>query len=98
MKYRQNSEIVLRKCGDFSFLINPRLSYNREEEDIVQLDDMGVFIWELLKEAYPLENVVEKIIMEVEDDNKNELKNMVCEDVGIFLEELVLQGYILKVV
>lgn len=97
MNYRRNSEIVLRKCGDFRFLINPRLSYNKEEEDIIQLDDMGVFIWNSLKEEQALENIVEKILLEVEDDNKNDLKNTVQEDVKMFIKELVLQGYILKV-
>lgn len=45
-----NTEIVIRRVGEFYFLIDPQRSYNSENEDIFQTNEIGATIWNLLPE------------------------------------------------
>ena len=93
-KYQRNDRVVLRKCGDFYFLIDPKLAYNSEDEDILQINDIGAVIWKLLKTPKESGEIVREILDGITDDKTIGLINMVKDDVLSFLQELMSIDFI----
>lgn len=92
--YKRNERIVLRKCGDFHFLIDPHCSYNREDEDILQLDEIGVLIWEFIDTPRNIDEIVSIILDNIMDEKTKSLISVISEDVTAFLKQLIDAGYI----
>lgn len=88
-KYKRNDRVVLRKCGEFYFLIDPCLSYNSEDEDILQINDFGVLIWESIKTPRQFEEVVRDVLNNISDEKTESLLGMINDDVDSFLNELI---------
>ena len=88
-RYKRNDRVVLRKCGEFNFLIDPCLSYNSEDEDILQINDFGVLIWESIKKPRQFEEVVGDVLNSVSDEKTESLLRMINDDVDSFLNELI---------
>lgn len=81
----KNNEIVLRKCGSFTFLVNPRVSYNRNNEEVLQINGTGVFIWDLINNEITFEEVICSLIDSIDGEvDREELKR----DVLGYLKEL----------
>ncbi len=93
-KYQRNDRVVLRKCGEFNFLIDPYLTYNSDDEDILQINDIGTLIWESVKIPKEYNEIIREILESITDDKTMELVNMIKEDVLSFLQELKTIDYI----
>lgn len=87
MRIEKKNGTVLRKCGEFSFLINAYLSYNNEDEDIFQINETGELIWKLIDSEELFDDIVKKIIEYYEEDSC-EIKNEIYNDTLTFLKEM----------
>ena len=93
MYVKRNDRIVLRKCGEFMFLIDPFVSYNSNDEDIIQLDQLGEFVWNNISEKTCFENLLNSIFEIIEDPDE-ELKQIISVDIQEFLRVLADLGYV----
>lgn len=92
--FQRHKRIVLRKCGEFIFLIDPNLSYNSDNEDILQINDIGALIWESIQEPKSVDDIVNDVLDNISDDRTISLINMVKEDVLSFLHELMINDFV----
>lgn len=93
MYVKSNDRIILRKCGEFTFLIDPFLSYNSDVEDIIQLDEIGEFIWNGISDKIGFVTLLNNLF-DVIDEPDEELKQTISEDIKAFLTELANLGYV----
>lgn len=94
MFVKRNDRIVLRNCGDFKFLIDPFLSYNTEDEDIFQIDDIGKLIWNSIDDYVSLNEIIDIIIESIEDDAPEEMRDAILNDVEEFLMVLKEHSFV----
>ena len=93
MYVKRNDRIILRKCGEFTFLIDPFLSYNSDDEDIIQLDEIGEVVWNGISDKTDFEDLLNNLFKVIEEFDE-ELKHTISEDIKAFLTELACLGYV----
>ena len=94
---RRNSEIVLRKVGSFYFLIDPKKSYNSEQEDIFHTNEIGAAIWGLLEKHHELIDVHKALLSLIKDEIDDDLNMQIKEDIISFVEQLKHNGFVTEV-
>ena len=97
MKIIKNEEIVLRQVGEFYFLIDPKLSYNSEVENLFQTDEIGACIWNCIESEDTENGVFIKVLNLFVDEKTDDFKNQVAADVRDFLLVLRKQCFISEV-
>ena len=94
---KRDSEIVLRKVGSFYFLIDPKKSYNSEQEDIFQTNEIGAAIWGLLENHHELSEVHKALLLLIQDEIDDDLEMQIKEDIMSFVEQLKHNGFVAEV-
>ena len=94
---KKNSEIVLRKVGDFYFLIDPRKSYNSDTEDIFQTNEIGAAIWNILSVAHEIDGIHKVLIGMLNEDVDDGMSEEIREDISEFVEQLKLCSFVTEV-
>lgn len=94
---KRNNEIVLRKVGEFNFLIDPRKSYNSDEEDVFQTNEIGAAIWELISEESDIDAIHRSLIALLKDEVDEELGKQIKEDILFFIDQLKCNGFVVEV-
>ncbi len=89
--YIQNENIVSRKIHDAIFLIDITDNYNNSECTLMEIDEMGLYIWSMLDSAISIDEVAKKIKAALVDDVEYE---QIYDDVKEFILVLVEQGYV----
>lgn len=93
----RKSDIVLRKVGDFYFLIEPQKSYNSEKEDIFQTNEIGAAIWKLLADYHSIDEIHSELIslLNIPSEELNEdLRAEIKEDIVFFVKQLKKSEYV----
>lgn len=92
----KNQNIVLRKVGPVSFLIDVKKSYNSEEQNLLQIDKIGELIWKAISIESEFEDIIQKVLVEFIDEKTDSFIQAVREDILNFLillyENDMLQG------
>ena len=91
---KRNPEIVLRKVGDFYFLIDPHRSYNSENEDIFQTNEIGAAIWNLLKDYCNVSEVYTALLELLTDEVDYDMQEQIQEDIVFFINQLKQNGFV----
>lgn len=94
MAYIKNEKIIHRIVGSFHFLVNPYLSYNADNENLFQTNEIGGCIWESIKTGDTLLSVVEKVLDCFNDEKKDEFIMEVTSDVDEFVSLLISEGFV----
>lgn len=94
---KKNKEIVLRKVGQFYFLIDPRVSYNSDDEDIFQTDEIGAAMWNCIDEETDFTTVYESFIKLLNDELTPELRRQIDSDLRDYLNQLKVNLFITEV-
>ncbi len=90
--------IVMRKVGEFYFLVDPRLCYNSDSENLFQTNDIGAFIWGSIdKYGSTIEEIISTLWNSIVDDKTDELLSCVRSDVIEFVEKLIRHGCAMEV-
>lgn len=89
--YIQNENIVSRKIHDAIFLIDITDNYNNSECTLMEIDEMGLYIWSMLDSVTSIDEVAKKIKAALVDDVEYE---QIYDDVKEFILVLVEQGYV----
>ena len=95
--YSKNEDIVLRKVGDFFFLVDPRLSYNAEDESLFQTDEIGACFWNSVGTNESLDTILGKLLQFFNDEQTPEFVEQVREDLAEYLQILVSYGFVSEV-
>ena len=94
---KKNTEIIHRCVGSFHFLVNPRVSYNSENENLFQTDEIGACIWECLEPIDSFDNVLAKVLECFLDEKTDAFVAMVRDDVSEYINILKCAGYVTEV-
>jgi hypothetical protein len=97
MLYKVNDEIVLREIGGFFFLINPKLSYNSDAEDIFQTNEVGALIWNCIEDGDNIMRITQKVFLAIDDEKTPALVSAITEDVCEFMSVLCRQGFVQEI-
>ena len=98
MKYSKREDIVLRQVGEFFFLVDPKISYNDNAEDILQTNEIGACIWNCIEPGDSVYEISQKVLSFINDEKTEELVSIVTADTDEFLSTLVKQGLVMEVV
>lgn len=93
---QKNTQIVLRKVGEFYFLVDPKKSYNNDDESLFQTDEIGASIWDCLEEKSSFEEVFSRFTAMLTDELSDELLDEIRLDMKDFLKQLQKNGFILE--
>ena len=94
MKFIKSKGITLRKTGEFYFLIDPKLSYNSDEEDIFQTDEIGACIWNSINDNVDLKTITQKVLSYINDEKTEDLIKTVTNDIEEYLQILSYNGLV----
>ena len=92
-----NTEIVIRRVGEFYFLIDPQRSYNSENEDIFQTNEIGATIWNLLKDHHSVCAVHKALLELLTDEVDTDMSEQIQEDIVSFIGQLKKNGFVSEV-
>lgn len=93
MFYERNSNYVLRKIHDSFFLIDITDSYNDEKCHLIEVNEIGSFIWKSLEENNTIEHLAEALKSAITDEVPYEL---IYQDVNEYINMLVDKGIVIK--
>lgn len=92
MFLRKNPNIVLRIVPPAAFLVDITRSYNNQDDTLVEINEMGRFIWKSIDGCMPDGTIISKLLDELQDEKTEEFVSMVSADVRQFLSMLVTHG------
>lgn len=98
MRIIKKEEIVLRRVGEFFFLVDPKLSYNSEEESLFQTDEVGACIWNCIYDCDTVEIILAKVLQNFTDEKTPEFIGQVRLDLLDFLTVLKDNGFVSEVI
>ena len=93
---KRNPNIVLRKVSPANFLVDITKSYNSSEESLLEIDDMGVAIWNCIEPGMSRQEIVASFLSLLADEKDEEFVSMVTGDVNEFLDLLVSYHCVLE--
>ena len=93
---RQNPNIVVRKVEPANFLVDITKCYNSREETLVEVDEMGLAVWNCIEDGMQREDIVTAFLSLLVDEKTDEFITMVTQDVNAFLNLLLLHQCILE--
>ncbi len=88
----RNPNIVIRKVPPAVFLVDITKCYNNKNESLLEIDDMGLAIWNCIGEASTRDDIIKLFLDILTDEKTNDFVEMVAEDVNAFLDILVMNG------
>lgn len=94
MIYIKNEKIIHRVVGSFHFLVDPCLSYNSENENLFQTDEIGGCIWDCLETGDCLHSVVDKVLRCFNDEKTDDFVSEVTADVDEFISLLINESFV----
>lgn len=93
---QRNPNIVLRKVNPANFLVDITKSYNSSEESLLEIDEMGVAIWNCIKPKMSRSDIVSSFLSLLTDEKDEDFVSMVSRDVNEFLDLLASYHCILE--
>ncbi len=88
MIVKRNPDVVLRKVNPANFLVDMTKSYNSSEETILEIDDMGVAIWNCIEPGMNRTEIISSFLSLLADEKDEDFVSMVSDDVNEFLDLL----------
>lgn len=93
MFYERNSNYVLRRIHDSFFLIDITDNYNDEKCHLIEVNEIGSFIWGSLEENNTIEHLTEALKRVITEDVPYEV---IYHDVNEYINMLVDKGIVIK--
>lgn len=86
---KKNPNIVLRTVKPATFLVDITKCYNRSEEALLEINEMGVAIWSCIKGDITREDIISAFLSMLSDEKEENFVAMVTNDVNNFLDLLI---------
>lgn len=93
---RQNPNIVVRKVDPANFLVDITKCYNSSEETLLEVDEMGLAVWNCIEDGLQREDIIRTFLSLLVDEKTNEFVAMVTQDVNAYLDLLLQHQCILE--
>lgn len=93
---RRNPNIILRKVEPAHFLVDITKSYNSTEESLLEIDEMGVAIWNCIESNMSRADIISSFLALLVDEKDDDFVSMVSKDVNEFIDFLVSYQCVLE--
>jgi len=93
---RRNPNIVVRKVDPANFLVDITKCYNSSEETLLEVDEMGLAVWNCIEDGMQRKDIVSAFLTLLVDEKTDEFVTMVTQDVNSFLDLLQQHQCILE--
>lgn len=93
---KKNPNIVIRKVKPASFLVDITKCYNNRNETLLEIDEIGCAIWNLIHEGSSNETVLHDFLELLSDEKTEEFVCMVRQDVNAFINILMINHCIIE--
>ena len=91
---KKNENIVTRTVPPVVFLVDITKGYNNKEESLLEIDEIGLAIWNCINTGDSRQQVIDKFLSLLTDEKTQEFVEMVSGDVNAFIDILVQGGCI----
>lgn len=91
---KKNDNIVVRQVPPAVFLVDITRGYNTKEESLLEIDDIGLAIWNCIERGDSRQQVIDKFLALLTDEKTQDFIEMVSEDIDTFLDILIQGGCI----
>lgn len=91
---KKNSNIVTRCVPPVTFLVDITKGYNSKKENLLEIDEVGLAIWNCIMDGGSRQEVINKFLLLLNDEKTPEFISMVSDDVNSFIDILVQSGCI----
>ncbi len=85
---RRNPNIVVRAVDPANFLVDITKCYNSSEETLLEVDEMGLAVWNCIEDGMQRKDIVSAFLSLLIDEKTDEFVTMVTQDVNAFLDLL----------
>ncbi len=88
---KKNDNIVVRQVPPAVFLVDITKGYNNNKESLLEIDDMGLAIWNCIEYGNSRQQVIDKFLSLLSDEKTQDFIEMVSDDVNTFID-ILIQG------
>lgn len=92
----KNPDIAIRKVPPATFLVDITKCYNNKKESLLEIDEMGCILWDLIKEGISREQLCLQFLNMLTDEKTAEFVRMVTNDVHEFLDIMEANGMVFE--
>ena len=92
----RNPDIVMREVKPAHFLVDITKSYNSKEETMLEIDEMGVAIWNCIEPGMSRADIVSAFLALLTNEKDESFVAMVTKDVNEFLDLLASYHCVLE--